>query len=136
MRVCAPAQVAEATPPCASLGQCSSRQPSTPPSLTLALVPQVETGARSAGWAEVNAPDNKLSEDIVKFSMGCLGKRITNALPGGRLEEQGMFPMAVRVLPPSHRPLSAAPQAAQKEGARLVAVPHHGPAWLQEDGQV
>ena len=56
--------------------------------------------ARRGGGAPLGAgrngkPDNKLSEDIVKFGMGFLGKRVTDTLPRGRPTERGMFQMAI-----------------------------------------
>ena len=94
------------------------------PSPTLALVSRAGTGARSAGWAirlrKLKMSDASsrppgvetalrwvLSEDIVKFGMGFLGKRIT----------------------PGRRPLLVL-RAAQMERARLMAWPHQCLAWL------
>ena len=57
---------------------------------------------------------HKLSEDIVTFSMGFLGKRITDTLP----ETVRIAPSA---LPPNRRSLLAAPQAALNGWIRPIA---------------
>ena len=80
--------------------------------------------------AALREPDVELTEDIVKFGMGFHGKRITDTLPKGRPAERGMFQMAVRALPPNHRPLLLALRAVRMERNRWRAGLGHFPARL------
>ena len=105
---CTPVQVAAVTLPHAPRGSSLSEWPSVRTSLRLALVPQAVTTARRAAWAvrlrklivsgansrppdvettlrrirpAPSKPDNKLSEDIVKFGMRALGTLLPPCQP-------------------------------------------------------
>ena len=131
--MCGPARAASPTPLHASRDHGSSRRPSKRPSPVLALVSRAQTRAwpaagtkrlrklkmRDAGSRSTDVETALrwvLSEDIVKFDMGFLGKRIMNTLPSSQS--------------PKYRSLLMASRATPTEWIRSGAELRLSPVWL------